>query len=96
MRQHTGHHILGLYCWTCQIRTSASIPGWPRSDRAGDGPRVKHEINSVQWQDGSRDMRKGDDVSGGADRGNCIMCHSFTCNKPVHIERYKEIKARLN
>jgi hypothetical protein len=50
---HYKHNVLGLYCWTCQVKTSSQIPGWPKPSK-NDGPKVEQKaVDYVRWQDGS-------------------------------------------
>lgn len=35
MNNHKHHNILGRYCWTCQLKTEAGLPGWPKSSISG-------------------------------------------------------------
>jgi hypothetical protein len=81
MRGHTGHNILGNYCWNCHKPTIVGVPGWPKPSR-DDGPRdEEREITSVVWADGTED-----------DARECVICKTLNvCKNPVYKEEYQEV-----
>lgn len=80
---HRTHKVLGQYCWDCKVRTTNSTPGFEKSNTHSDGPRINYMTGSVVWADGTRDW-----AAGSGDRAKCVMCHSPSCNNPVHEEKY--------
>lgn len=80
MNIHKKHNVLGDYCWDCQQRTKAGIPGWSKPSR-DDGPQdINVTPSVVVWADGSEDFNR-----------ICDNCGSPACKTPVHKDHYQEV-----
>lgn len=81
MNIHKQHNVLGAYCWTCQKKTEAGVPGWSRPSR---GPIVSYSpwvsldglgtTEAIVWANG--------DVERHRDGSLCSLCDKH-CANPV-------------
>ena len=87
-RQHK-YMSKASYCWTCSTATQVGVPGWEKTIKAGDGPRLNYEPIEVVWADGTRDWANA------GERRACELCGGPSCHKPVHAEEYGEKVSKL-
>jgi len=76
MNTHHGHKVLGHYCWDCQAKTAAAVPGWNKKAHGSLGQSEAQTLEVV-WADGTRNSFS-----------NCVICSNPRCSYPVHNEKY--------
>ncbi len=87
MKEHKTHKVLGRWCWTCQVKTQAGIPGWTRPLKGpGTGYGIWDSNESggytqiITWKNGDQETRRGINKEGL--KAGCSLCHKH-CSNPV-------------